>query len=139
MMMNMKRKKAIGMRGSRTHGYGSHKKHRGSGSRGGCGFAGSLKHMKLWVRKHHPERLEKQRYKSLVQKGLRPMPTAINLRDISRLAAQSQAMAVNVAELGYDKVLGAGTIPPGLTVTARSFSKKAEEKIGRAGGKAVKQ
>ncbi|GEM_PF-1132585 len=37
------RKKVIKRRGSRTYGYGSSKKHRGKGSRGGKGLAGSGK------------------------------------------------------------------------------------------------
>lgn len=133
----MKRKKAVKMRGSRTHGYGSHKKHRGAGSRGGRGFAGSTKHMKLWVKKYHPEKLIKRRFKSLVQKGRRPPTMGINLADIVLFAEKSNTREINLTDLGYDKVLGTGTITSPLIITAHAFSKKAAEKIEQAGGKAV--
>ena len=38
-----KKKKSIKFRGERSHGYGSHKKHRGSGHQGGVGMAGTGK------------------------------------------------------------------------------------------------
>src|SRR3990167_9706986 len=38
-----RRKKDTGQRGSHTHGWGSKKKHRGSGNRGGKGMAGTGK------------------------------------------------------------------------------------------------
>ena len=41
--MQNKVKKVRKFRGSHTHGYGSKKKHRGAGSRGGRGMAGSGK------------------------------------------------------------------------------------------------
>lgn len=132
-----KRKKVVKMRGSRTHGYGSHKKHRGAGSRGGRGFAGSTKHMKLWVKKYHPEKLVKKRFKSLVQKGLRSPTVTINLKDIALLAEKSNAGEINLTDLGYHKVLGTGTITRPLIIKAPAFSKKAAEKIEQAGGKAV--
>ena len=44
MLMTLnKRKKATRQRGSKTHGWGSMKKHRGAGNRGGRGRAGSGK------------------------------------------------------------------------------------------------
>ena len=38
-----RRKKVVKQRGSHTHGWGSKKKHRGAGNRGGRGMAGSGK------------------------------------------------------------------------------------------------
>ena len=38
-----KRKKSRKLRGHKTHGYGSKKKHRGAGNRGGRGMAGTGK------------------------------------------------------------------------------------------------
>src|SRR3989344_7348686 len=42
-MVVHKRKKSIKFRGSKSHGWGSKKKHRGSGNRGGKGLAGTGK------------------------------------------------------------------------------------------------
>ena len=41
--MKFKKKKLVKQRGSKTHGWGSKKKHRGAGNRGGKGNAGSGK------------------------------------------------------------------------------------------------
>jgi len=41
--MKFKRKKVTKQRGSKTHGWGAMKKHRGAGNRGGRGMAGTGK------------------------------------------------------------------------------------------------
>ncbi len=63
--MKAKGKKIRKQRGHRTHGWGSPKKHRGRGSRGGGGHAGSKKHKKVWIMKNEPERLGKRGFQSL--------------------------------------------------------------------------
>jgi large subunit ribosomal protein L15 len=131
----MKRKKVVKMRGSKTHGYGSKKKHRGAGSRGGRGYAGITKHKKIWLLKHDPEHLGKRGFKSLRQRKLIPKPKAINLRDLEKLIGNKKE--INLKELGYDKVLGSGKIKKSLIIKAKSFSKKAIAKIEKAKGKAV--
>jgi len=120
-----KRKKVVKMRGSKTHGYGSKKKHRGAGSRGGRGFAGSFKHKKIFLRKYHPGHYQKKKFKSLRDKGLEPELKPINLRDIK------PGQQLN----GY-KVLSSG-LPPKGEIRASAFSEKAKEKIEKAGGKAI--
>ncbi len=119
----MKRSK---MRGRRTHGYGSQKKHRGRGSRGGGGYAGSFKHMKIGLRKKEPEHYAKKKFKSLRNRGIIPSLKMLNLRDLS---------SENVELKGF-KVLGAGNPPKGLVIKASAFSSRAKEKIEAAGGKA---
>jgi len=130
----MAKKKTVKMRGSKTHGYGSKKKHRGAGSRGGRGRAGSFKHKKLMFKKKG-QVIKKQRFVTLRQKGIKPSPSAINLRDLIKLSGG--AKEIDATELGYDKVLGSGEINSPLTVKAKSFSAKAKEKILKAKGKAV--
>lgn len=124
----MKRKKAVKMRGSRTHGYGSSKKHRGSGSRGGVGFGGAFKHKRVFLRKYHPEHFEKKKFKSLKDRGLAKTQPTVNLRDLPE--------GKEIELIGV-KVLGAGTPEKGITVKAAAFSEKAKQKIEQAGGKAV--
>ncbi len=133
--MKRKRRKVVKMRGSKTHGYGSKKKHRGSGSRGGRGGAGKFDQKKIFVMKYQPWRLEKKRFKSLRQKGKRPEIKAINLRDIEKLSDKDE---INLAEFGYDKVLASGNIKRPLIIKAKSFSEFAIKKIEKTGGKAVK-
>lgn len=123
----MKRAKATRMRGRRTHGYGSQKKHRGAGSRGGRGFGGSFKHKRVELRKKNPGHFRKQKFKSLQMKGIAKKMPAMNLRDLPP--------GKEVDLTGY-KILSAGTAPKGIVVKATAFSPRAKEKIEAAGGKA---
>ena len=127
------RKKVRRMRGSKTHGWGSKKKHRGGGSRGGRGKSGLMKHKKSWMLKYDPEHFGRGDFKipSAVKKEIK----AINLRDIDRLAAGKKE--IDVTKLGYQKVLATGTLTKPLTIAALSFSKAAKEKIKAAGGQAI--
>lgn len=49
-----------------------------------------------------------------------------------------ESIKINVKKLGYEKVLGGGKVTMPLIVEAKYFSKSAEEKLAKAGGKAVK-
>ena len=103
----MARKKVVKQRGSKTHGWGSKKKHRGAGSRGGRGRAGITKHKKLYFRKRGIQ-VGKAGHKSMKQRGLRPGVKSINLRDLEGLAPGKKEIILR--EFGYDKVIGAGSI-----------------------------
>jgi len=131
--MATKRKKVIGMRGSKTHGYGSKKKHRGGGSKGGKGRAGSKKHMKLFIKRRGLQK-RKVRFKSLEHKGIRTKEKAINLGDLVKLTDKSE---IDAKEFGYGKVLSGGALDRPVTIKAKAFSEKAKEKIEAAGGQAV--
>lgn len=119
------------MRGSKTHGYGSKKKHRGKGSKGGKGYAGLKKHKKTWMFKYESGHFGKRGFKSKTGQKIK----AINLRDLQKVAVGNE---VNVKELGYDKVLGIGELKKPLVIKASYFSKKAVEKIEKVKGKAEK-
>ena len=127
----MKRKKVVKLRGSQTHGYGAKKKHRGAGSRGGRGFAGSKKQKKTWIIKYRRDHIGKFGFKSLKKRKLAASPKIINLRNLP------PGKEVDLKKLGYDKVLGSGELHGPVTVKAKSFSKKAREKIEQTHGQAV--
>lgn len=133
--LGMKRKKNVKMRGRTTHGWGHRKKHRGAGSRGGKGMAGSKKQNKFRTITSKPGHIGKRGFKSLGQRRIKPAVRAINLRDLGRLAKENE---IDLAKLGYDKVLGAGELGRPLAIKARFFTKAAEEKIAEAGGKVVR-
>jgi len=136
----MKRKKVIKQKGSKTHGYGSKKKHRGAGSRGGRGMAGVTKHRKFWIMKNRPGHLGKRGFKTLTQRKITPAkPKTINLRDIERLVKTkgSDSKEIDITKLGYEKVLSTGTLNKKLTIKAHSFSEVAKQKIEKAGGKTL--
>ncbi len=118
------------MRGSKSCGYGSKKKHRGKGSKGGRGMAGSKKHNKFKVLKENPNYFVPKRLKS------RKKPERIiNLRDLQRFKDSK----MNLKELGYTKLLGNGEINRKLEIVIDKFSRQAEEKIKKSGGKIIVQ
>jgi large subunit ribosomal protein L15 len=129
-------KKARKLRGSKTHGWGSEKKHRGAGSRGGRGRAGITKHRRLYFKKKGIV-VGKTGHKSMSQRGLRPSVKSINLRDLEKLAPGKKEIILR--EYGYDKVTGAGSLKSPVKVIAKSFSARAAEKIESAKGQAVKE
>jgi large subunit ribosomal protein L15 len=126
-------KKSVKLRGKRTHGYGSHKKHRGAGSRGGRGFAGTKKQKKTWILKHKRSHLGKRGFKSLQQRGLRKEIKAINLKDLEGMGKKE----IDLTAKGYDKLLGGGKVTKALEVKVKMFSERAKEKIEKAGGKVI--
>jgi large subunit ribosomal protein L15 len=134
-MVVRKKKKVRKMRGTRSYGYGSHKKHRGGGSRGGRGKAGMHKHKWSYTVKYEPDHFGKRGFKR--PKAVAKKLKTIGLRGLEKLAAESGKKKIDLTTLGYDKLLGSGRISTGLEVTAKSFSKKAAEKIEAAGGKVI--
>lgn len=136
MVVRRKKKKFRKFRGKRTYGYGTHKKHRGGGSRGGRGKAGGHKHKWSYVVKYEPERFGKRGFKrpAAVKRKIR----AININELVKIAEREGKMKINLTELGYDKLLGTGKITQPLTVEVASFSKIAAQKLEKAGGKIIK-
>ena len=131
----MGKKRTRKMRGKKTFGYGSKKKHRGAGSRGGRGMAGSFKHKKIKILKENPDHYGKTGFKKKNVKKVR----TINLKNLDTLAQKLGKEKINLTELGYDKVLGTGKISKKLEIEAELFSAKARKKIEEAGGKALQK
>ena len=116
-------------RGSNTHGGGSHKKRRGSGNRGGYGNAGTGKradHRKFTI-------LKKFGLSYLGKVGFHHKNAvktcAINICDLP------ETSKLNLAELGYNKLLGKGTPKIKYEITVDTCSEKAKAKIQKSGGK----
>jgi len=145
-MVVRKKKKVRKFRGQRSYGWGSHKKHRGKGSRGGRGLAGLHKHKWSYTVKYAPEHFGKTGFKRPVA-IVRKVKT-INLKELDQLAEkllkekiaekEEDRIKINVLKLGYEKVLGSGKLTKPLIVEAKFFSKQAIKKIEKAKGKAVK-
>jgi large subunit ribosomal protein L15 len=125
---------------AKKFGGGTHKNRRGAGSRGGRGHAGGCKHH--FVR----ELLLGRGYGSYGFTRPQNMlidPTIVDVGDldeaVDRLVELKQAKVRTgkyYITLDIDKVLGKGCVTKPLIVTARSFSKRAREKLESAGGKA---
>ncbi len=146
-MVVNKRKKNRAMRGSRTYGWGSPKKHRGKGSRGGVGKSGMGKRGQ-----HKMSLLNSLGIKNLGSHGfVRPRQKSFAERTINlcmieanagkwiakKIAAEEKGIIlVDVGKMGFDKVLGSGTLSRKMVITAPKFSAGAKKKINAAGGKA---
>lgn len=119
-------------RGHRSY-HGSHKKWRGGGSRGGRGKSGMHKHKWSYAVKYEPEHFGKTGFK--VPQAIGKDVRAINIGELEKIIQGKDK--INLAEIGYDKLLGSGKIGKAIVVEAKAFSKSAIKKLEVAGGKAV--
>ena len=141
-----KRKKDTRQRGSKTHGWGSMKKHRGAGNRGGRGMAGSgkrgdAKKPSIWKNKRYFGKYGF--HKQGIVKKINPVNLSYFEEKAEKLLAdklitkEADRYIIDAAKLGFNKVLGCVKLTKKFKITAKSFSKKAVEKIKAAGGEAV--
>ena len=141
-----KRKKNDRQRGSKTHGWGAKKKHRGQGNRGGRGMAGTGKRAdskkpSIWKDKHYFGKY------GFVSKTPKVKINAVNIRFIeqhlSRFISDNQIKKednhyfVELEKLGFNKLLGDGRVSTKFKIKAPYASKTAVEKIKEAGGEVV--
>ncbi len=130
-------------RGTRTQGYGRVGQHRKSGGRGGTGRAALDKHKHKssgrWIIEYEPNPPYKHGF--LPMGKPRPIVKTINVGELETLIpskGQSKGkIELNMAELGYDKILGSGKLKLPLVVKAYSFAAGAKTKIESAGGETV--
>jgi len=129
-------------RGSRFHGWGQVGQHRKSGGRGGRGKAGLHKHKWSWVVKYAPDHFGTDSFKPPHQVK---MEKWVNVGQLDALHEnlpdekdrKKKEAVVNLVEMGYSKLLGAGAVRGAYTVVAKSFTEAAKAKIEKAGGKIV--
>ena len=141
-----KRKKNDRQRGSKTHGWGAKKKHRGQGNRGGRGMAGTGKRAdskkpSIWKDKNY---FGKHGFVSKTPK-LKINPVNINFieqhldRFISNglIKKEDGLYSVELEKLGYNKLLGDGQVSVKFKVKTPYASEKAVDKIKEAGGEVI--
>lgn len=132
-------RKSRRQRGSRYCGWGQIGQHRQSGSRGGVGQAGKHKH--FWIRTvieepdHFGHNQNTSHKKNIVKKWL-------NLRDIESIYEKNkdnlkEKNILDLSSLGYDKLLGSGSLKTKLIIKISSVSKNALTKIQAAGGNVI--
>jgi large subunit ribosomal protein L15 len=142
--MAHKNRKVHSKRGQRTSGWGGAQKHRGAGSRGGRGNAGTGKHkqIKMLIEGKRFGKVGFKRHASLKKNHITINVGVID-RNIEAWAADGTAKnnsgvyVLDVTALGYDKVLGSGKLTHKIEITSETFSKSAIEKIEGAGGSAL--
>ncbi|MBT6995301.1 50S ribosomal protein L15 [Candidatus Woesearchaeota archaeon] len=136
-MPTNKRKKNTRMKAKTTHGYGSMKKNRGAGNRGGRGMAGTGKRAdqkKPSIIKHEGKRYFGSFGFNRPQSKVKT-PKIINLSEINEIILKTEAKEFDACK--YDKVLGKGNLTQKIKVKAKSYSKLAKEKIEKVGGEAA--
>jgi len=144
-MVVRRERKVRRFRGFRSYGFGSHKKHRGAGSRGGRGQAGLHKHKWSYTVKYDKYHFGKYGFKRPPE--VVKIINAVNVSDIEKrigrllkekiAVEEGNKIRIDVSKMGCDKVLGSGKINLPLIVEAKYFAKSAIKKIEDAGGKAV--
>lgn len=123
--------------GQRTRGHGDTKNMRGSGTRGGKGLAGSHKHK--WTKYYKKFGTEEKQILS------RKIVNAINIDQLvemlpglladGRASKEAGMVVVDGTKIGFQKLLSRGEISEKIIVREMKASKKAVEKIKKAGGK----
>jgi large subunit ribosomal protein L15 len=145
-MVTRKTRKVKKLRGNHTHGWGSKKKHRGAGSRGGRGMAGTgkrgdAKKPSIWSNKKYFGKYGFTR-RTFVKK-IQPVNlsyfeiNADKLLEKKLIEKKGDVYIIDVKKLGFDKVLGCGKLTRKCRITAPVFSKKSAERIKKAGGEAI--
>jgi large subunit ribosomal protein L15 len=130
-------------RGSRTCGGGTHKNRRGAGNRGGRGRAGiNAHHFVKWYLELGGPVYGKDGFVNQTATTVPTMDVGTIDQIVPALLAQGvakqegDAVVINTADLGIEKVLGSGRVSRKLNISAPAFSEQAKAKIEKMGGKA---
>jgi len=146
-MAAKKRSKQSRMRGSQSHGWGSKKKHRGSGNRGGHGFSGTGKRAdskkpSIWkdacfFGKHG---FVSKRRKQIKIINISELDEKIDSWLSSKLISkENDIYVIDLNKIGYDKVLGRGRINKKVRIKVGSITDNAKDAIMKAGGGVIEK
>ena len=141
--MIIKRKKNSRQRRSHTHGWGSKKKHRGKGNKGGAGKAGTGKR----ADSKKPSYWKLEKVKGFKSKSRRKKIKAVNIYYIeenfdrllkdNKIKKEQDKYILNLKDIGYNKLLSKGKITKPIIIHSPFASKKSVEKIKQAGGELI--
>lgn len=144
--MVVTRRKNTRQRGSKTHGYGSMKKNRGAGHRGGRGAAGSgkrgdCKKPSIWKNKKY---FGIHGFTSHVQRSLaKPVNLSYIEAKIETLMKKGLATKnndtyiINLNDLGFQKLLSKGIITKKYKINCDFATEKSIEKVKKNGGEVI--
>jgi large subunit ribosomal protein L15 len=128
-------------RGSRTHGRGK-KSGRGAGKMGGRGNAGLHKHKVMRMLKYFPDHFGRHGFKRPQKVAYAKI--AVDIKEIRErmeelvregiAVRKDDRIAVNLSEMGVDKLLGSGNVTSKLDIIVSETSEAAKKKIEAAGG-----
>jgi len=147
-MVVRKQKRSRKHRGSRTHGWGFGKRHRGKGNKpyrsGGVGKRGA--HRETFFLSQGIQPIGKHGM-SVTPRIAQAPQREINLKDIGEnlqkwakqglVEEKSGVYSLDLGKLGVTKLLSEGFVDKKLQITCKSCSAKAKEKVEAAGGSVV--
>lgn len=147
-MVTIKRKKNTRLRAKTTHGYGSMKKNRGAGHRGGRGRAGSGKRgdvkkpSLMWEKGHkHKGKVgftSHSRSETVVAINLALLEQRLESYISNKLVEKKgDVYFVDLSKLKYTKLLGTGKVNNKYEIITKLASQRAIAKIEEAGGKVI--
>ncbi len=137
-MVTNKRKKVTRQRARRTHGYGL--THRGKGNKGGAGRAGGIKKSNCKKRHYDPSEFGRHGFKikyKIEEKAIstKQLDNQINkLLQENKIKQEKDKYLVDLAQIGYDKLIGDGQVYKKIEVKAKKATESAIQKIQNAGG-----
>src|SRR5690606_12747134 len=133
-------RKSRKQRGSRYCGWGQIGQHRQAGRRGGVGGAGKHKHFFIRTVIEEPDHFGHDPFisfnRNLVHKW-------INVRDLDTVFAkhgkadENGKVVLDLTSLGYDKLLGGGSISGDYAIIVAKVSESARSKSEAAGGEVI--
>jgi len=140
-----RRKKSIKFRGDHTHGYGSKKKHRGSGHQGGVGMAGTgkkadQKKPNIWKDKKYFGRHGFDSKSRIDFKGINIFYFETHLDNLIKdgtVKKEGDSYLIDLKDFKCNKLLGSGNATKKYVVKTDYASKAAVEKVQKLGGKVV--
>jgi large subunit ribosomal protein L15 len=136
--MKRKLKKNIRQRAKTTHGYGSKKKHRGAGSRGGRGNAGTGKRAdskKPCV--NVTEYFGRHGFSSIYKKKYHVINVGQINDNYENLKKFEKEGVLDLGALGYKKLLSIGKFNKKVSIKIDQACRKAIEKVEKSGGKVL--
>ena len=141
MSLNRK-KKSLRFRGARSHGYGSHKKHRGSGHQGGVGMAGTGKRAdqkkpSIWKDKKYFGRHGFDSKNAVKIKYINLLYIDTHFDDLlkaGKIKKDGDAFLVDLKDFGCNKLLGSGKVTRKYKIITDYATQSAIAKIVEAKG-----
>ncbi|MGV8150984.1 MAG: uL15m family ribosomal protein [Candidatus Woesearchaeota archaeon] len=140
-MLN-RRKKTVKFRGHHTHGYGSKKKHRGSGHQGGVGMAGTgkkadQKRPSIWKDVKYFGRQGFSSKNTTVSKGINLFYIEEHFSTLlkaGKIVKEGDSYNINLKDFYAGKLLGSGNVTRKYNIKCDNASASAIEKVQGAGG-----
>ncbi len=136
MVVRKRKKRVTKMLGQRTRGNGDTKRRRGAGGRGGRGLAGSHKHKySKYAGKFGQEKKQVRSRKVVRELNIdllvQKMP---KLEAAGKILKEANTIVIDGSKIGFDKLLSKGELKQKIIVRNMKASKKAIEKVKKAGG-----